>query len=127
MECDPPADYYDAYVRNEHNLYRLNKFIAGYLADTGRQPLYIDAVSPSLSLSVSAWLCVLARVGVACGTLAMAPLALRVGTKGQGAKRGEPRASLHGGGTMRAQGSCSKPHLRLVQQSAPKARGAKRT
>ena len=57
MECDPPADYYDAYVRNEHNLYRLNKFIAGYLADTGRQPLHVDAVSSSLALSV----CVCAR------------------------------------------------------------------
>lgn len=44
MECDPPADYYDAYALNEQNLYRLNKFIAGYLADTGRRALYIQEV-----------------------------------------------------------------------------------
>lgn len=44
MECDPPADYYDAYIRNEQNMYRLNKFIANYLVDTGRRALHIDEV-----------------------------------------------------------------------------------
>lgn len=42
MECDPPADYYDAYARNEQNIVRLHNFIAGYLADTGRDGIQID-------------------------------------------------------------------------------------
>lgn len=44
MECDPPADYYDAYARNEQNIVRLHNFIAGYLADTGRDGIQIDQV-----------------------------------------------------------------------------------
>ena len=36
MECDPPADYYEAYAKNEANILRLHKFVAAYLADTGR-------------------------------------------------------------------------------------------
>ena len=44
MECDPPADYYDAYMRNEQNLMRLHKFINGYLLDTGRSGLVVPRV-----------------------------------------------------------------------------------
>ena len=47
MECDPPADYYDAYSRNEQNILRLHYFIAGFLADTGRDGIQIDQVAPA--------------------------------------------------------------------------------
>jgi hypothetical protein len=41
MECDPPADYYEAYAKNEANILRLHKFVAAYLADTGRDGISI--------------------------------------------------------------------------------------
>ena len=41
MECDPPADYYEALMLNEVNLKRLGYFIGGYLADTNRQGLHV--------------------------------------------------------------------------------------